>query len=125
MEISYYADTDTLYIDLKDVPSAKTVECGEDLAIDLDSNGKLTGIEIEHAKEKVDLSSLHTEGLHLRRVTYEPIASAVDVTSAGHPPASEMNNMSFRMSVLGSGGSERKLSEMLSKQARMGEIAFR
>lgn len=125
MQISYYSDTDTLYIDLKDVPSVKTVECGEDLAIDLDSNGKLTGIEIEHAREKADLSSLHTEGLHLRRVTYEPITSATDLMSAGHPPASEMNNMSFRMSILGSEESERILREMVSKQAFVGEEALR
>jgi uncharacterized protein YuzE len=124
MQISYYSDTDTLYIDLKDVPSVNSVECGEDLVIDLDSNGKITGIEIEHAKEKADLSQLHTEGLHLRRVTYAPITSAADVTSS-HPPASEMNNLSFRMSVLGGGGSEQILREMLDKQARMGEKALK
>ena len=125
MQISYYSDTDTLYIDLKDTPSVKTVECRKDFVLDLDSDGTPTGIEIEHAKDKVDLSSLHTEGLHLGRVIYEPITSAVNEMPRAHPPSSEMNNMSFRMSVMGDGDSGHILSNLIDKQARLGEKALR
>jgi uncharacterized protein YuzE len=63
MRLSYYPETDTLYIDLKEAPGADTREVAQDVVIDLDADGRTVGIEIEHASEKVNLSRLETEGL--------------------------------------------------------------
>lgn len=116
MQISYYPDTDTLYIDLKDVPSVETKECGEDFAVDFDSDGRPVGIEIEHAKEKTDLSNLHTEGLPLTRVTYEPISSLRGLIVPEPTPLMGGVGMDFRVQVHGNGGSGRIISELLNKQ---------
>ncbi len=40
MRISYYPDTDTLYIELKDAHGTHTRSCGKDMAVDLDANNE-------------------------------------------------------------------------------------
>ena len=72
MRISYYQETDTLYIDLKDAPGVDTLECAEGLVIDVDSDSNPVGIEIEQASQKVDLSHLKTKGLASMKTAYEP-----------------------------------------------------
>jgi uncharacterized protein YuzE len=59
MKISYFADTDTLYIDLSDRPSVRTEEISDLVSIDFDSEEGLVGITIESAKQQVDLSSIN------------------------------------------------------------------
>ena len=63
MRFSYYADTDTLYIDLLDRPGADVLEVSADFTVDVDAGGTPVGIEIEHASERADLSRLEIEGL--------------------------------------------------------------
>lgn len=65
MRISYYAETDTLYIDLNGRPSAESEEVAPDVVFDFDAEDRLTGIEIEHASKFVDLKSLDFSGLSL------------------------------------------------------------
>lgn len=65
MKIHYYPDTDTLYLDLSDAESEDTIECAQDMVIDLDGDGKPVGIEIEHASEMVELSEISTKGLEI------------------------------------------------------------
>ncbi|MEL6881172.1 MAG: DUF2283 domain-containing protein, partial [Cyanobacteria bacterium J06607_10] len=48
MKIKYFAETDTLYIDIANRPSAETEVISETLMVDLDSDGKPVGITIEH-----------------------------------------------------------------------------
>jgi uncharacterized protein YuzE len=59
MKICYFADTDTLYIDLSDRPSVRTEEISDLVSIDFDSEEGLVGITIESAKQQVDLSSIN------------------------------------------------------------------
>jgi uncharacterized protein YuzE len=59
MKIRYFADTDTLYIDLRDRPSVRTEEISDLVSIDFDSEEGLVGITIESAKQQVDLSSIN------------------------------------------------------------------
>jgi uncharacterized protein YuzE len=59
MKIRYFADTDTLYIDLSDRPSVRTEEISDLVSIDFDSEEGLVGITIESAKQQVDLSSIN------------------------------------------------------------------
>lgn len=63
MKFHYYQDTDTLYIELMDTPSADTREVAPGILIDLDSNGKLVGIDIDQASNFVNLTKLEAQGL--------------------------------------------------------------
>lgn len=55
MKLNYYADTDSLYIDLSERASAESKEISEGVVLDYDENGKLVGIDIDNAKNKVAL----------------------------------------------------------------------
>lgn len=57
MKLHYYADTDSLYIDLNSKPGKETREITEGLVVDLDNEGNVVGIDIDHASEKLDLRS--------------------------------------------------------------------
>jgi len=63
MKLSYYLDTDSLYIDLNARPSADSREITEGLVVDFDSDGRVVGIDIQHASEIMELKTLETESL--------------------------------------------------------------
>ena len=58
MKLHYYAETDSLYIDLNSKPSKQTQEIGNGLLIDLDAEGNIVGIDIDHASQQLDLKTL-------------------------------------------------------------------
>ena len=58
MKLNYYADTDSLYIDLSEQPSVESREISEGIVLDYDSTGNLVGIDIDNASRKVDLKKL-------------------------------------------------------------------
>ena len=58
MKISYYPDTDSLYIDLSEQPSAESREISEGIVLDYDAQGRLVGIDIDSASKKVELKKL-------------------------------------------------------------------
>ncbi|MBD3241796.1 MAG: DUF2283 domain-containing protein [Chitinivibrionales bacterium] len=58
MKVSYFSDTDTLYIDLADRPSVDSDEVSPDIILDMDADSNIVGIEIEHASGHVDLDTL-------------------------------------------------------------------
>jgi uncharacterized protein YuzE len=58
MRISYYPDTDSLYIDLSEQPSAESREISEGVVLDYDAQGRLVGIDIDNASKKVELKKL-------------------------------------------------------------------
>lgn len=60
LKLYYYADTDSLYIDLADRPSAASREVLPGVVLDLDDRGALVGIDIDHASQQFDLPSLET-----------------------------------------------------------------
>ncbi len=63
MRLSYYPETDSLYISLSERPGADVVRVSEDVAVDVDAEGVPVGIDIERgAAEVVDLSRLQLEG---------------------------------------------------------------
>ncbi len=63
MKLHYDRETDSLYIDLNSRPSVDSREIQEGLVIDLDAKGRIVGIDIQHASEVLDLSTLETEAL--------------------------------------------------------------
>ena len=60
MKLSYYPDTDSLYIDLSARPSAESREVSEGVVLDYDEDGNLVGIDIDNASKKLDLSEVVT-----------------------------------------------------------------
>ena len=60
MKLSYYPDTDSLYIDLSTKPSAESREVSEGVVLDYDKEGNLVGIDIDNARRKLDLSQVLT-----------------------------------------------------------------
>ena len=58
MKLNYYADTDSLYIDLSEQPSDESREISEGVVLDYDSAGNLVGIDIDNASAKVQMDTL-------------------------------------------------------------------
>jgi uncharacterized protein YuzE len=58
MKLNYHADTDSLYIDLAERPSAESREISAGVVLDYDAEGKLVGIDIDNASHKVNLRKL-------------------------------------------------------------------
>ena len=66
MKLHYDRETDSLYIDLNARPSVDSREVQDGVVIDLDEEGQIVGIDIQHASEILDLATLETESLLLR-----------------------------------------------------------
>ena len=65
MKISYYPDTDSLYIDLSEQVSAENREISEGIVLDYAAEGRLVGIDIDNASKKVELQKLTINKLPL------------------------------------------------------------
>lgn len=63
MKLNYYADSDSLYIELNAAPSVDSKEVAEGLVLDFDAKGEVVGIDIQHASQKLDLTTLETVSL--------------------------------------------------------------
>jgi len=68
MKVNYYPETDSLYIELSDKPSVDSQEIKPGIVLDLDDDGNLVGLDIDHASKKVNLSKLEIEALPVVRV---------------------------------------------------------
>jgi uncharacterized protein YuzE len=58
VKIRYFHDTDTLYIELREAEVAETRDLDENTQIDLDEDGGLCGLTLEHASERTDVSGI-------------------------------------------------------------------
>ena len=56
--LTYYPETDSLYIDLLEKTSVESTEISEGIVLDYDDEGKLVGIDIDNASTKVKLKEL-------------------------------------------------------------------
>ena len=63
MKFHYYPETDSLYIDLVDRPSAESEEVRPGVVLDFDSDGNLVGIDIDNASKVANLSKFEIEAL--------------------------------------------------------------
>ncbi len=68
MKFDYYADTDSLYIDLSNRPSTESEEVAPGIVLDFDDQGHVVGIDIEDASKIVDLSRLESSALPLSKM---------------------------------------------------------
>ena len=56
MRLKYFPDTDTAYLELTNNEVVETRDINEDILIDIDIEGNLVGMTIEHAQIKANLS---------------------------------------------------------------------
>jgi uncharacterized protein YuzE len=69
MRLEYYAETDTLYIQLREGPGADAQEVATDVVLDFNEAGEVIGIEIEHASERMDLGDFHLSAIPTSHAT--------------------------------------------------------
>ena len=61
MRIRYFSSTDTLFIEFRDLPVAETRDLDENTMLDVDSQGNICAITIEHASERADIPQFSYE----------------------------------------------------------------
>jgi len=69
MKMNYYPSTDSLYIDLSDKPSSDSLEISTGVVLDYDSEGNITGIDIDNARNKLSLEELTLSKLPIKAQT--------------------------------------------------------
>ena len=57
MEIKYFHDTDTLLINFTDKEIVETQDLTENILIELDKDGNLVSMTIEHAKQQANIGN--------------------------------------------------------------------
>jgi uncharacterized protein YuzE len=55
MKVRYFADTDTLLITLSDKRIAETRDLNDNILVELDDDGRLVSMTIEHATQQTDV----------------------------------------------------------------------
>lgn len=63
MKLHYYADTDSLYIELGPGSASDSQEVAAGVVLDFAADGQLVGIDVDRASTRVDLSRLESDGL--------------------------------------------------------------
>jgi uncharacterized protein YuzE len=63
MKMSYFDDTDTLYIEFKEAEVTETKDLDENTLLDLDQGGRVISITLEHASERTDVHKLVLSGI--------------------------------------------------------------
>ena len=61
MKLQYYPETDSLYVEFKAGPGVETLVVNDSVNIDIDADGELVGLDIDHASKRLDLSELEIE----------------------------------------------------------------
>ncbi|WP_297920929.1 DUF2283 domain-containing protein [Metallibacterium sp.] len=55
MKITYFQDTDTLYIEFRAGSVTETRDLDENTLLDLDAKGQVVALTLEHASERADV----------------------------------------------------------------------
>lgn len=55
MKVQYFQDTDTLYIEFRATEITETRDLDENTLLDLDRDGNIRAITVEHASERTDI----------------------------------------------------------------------
>jgi uncharacterized protein YuzE len=58
MRIKYFEDTDTAMVEFSNRPSVETQELNENIYLDLDDQGRVVSITIEHVGQSTDMHEL-------------------------------------------------------------------
>ena len=61
MKIKYFRDTDTLYIEFRKKPVAETRDLDENTVLDVDADGNICAITVEHASTRAGIPEFSYE----------------------------------------------------------------
>ncbi len=61
MKIKYFQETDTLYIEFRHAEVAETRDLDENTLLDLDGDGNICGMTIEHARDRAEIPAFSYE----------------------------------------------------------------
>jgi uncharacterized protein YuzE len=56
MNVRYFPDTDTLLVNFSDRKIARTHDLGENVLVEMDEEGHLVSMTIEHAKQQMNVT---------------------------------------------------------------------
>ena len=56
MQTKYYSDTDTLMLTFSNNNITETYDLNEDVLVEIDQNGHVVSMTVEHAKEQTDVN---------------------------------------------------------------------
>ena len=63
MKVKYFEDTDTLYIEFRDLAISQSKDLDENTVLDLDARGNVCAITFEHASARTDVQQVTLEGI--------------------------------------------------------------
>jgi uncharacterized protein YuzE len=63
MKVKYFKDTDTLYIEFRELAIVESRDLDENTLLDVDSEGNVCGITFEHASTRTDVQQITLEGI--------------------------------------------------------------
>jgi uncharacterized protein YuzE len=61
MKIKYFQDTDTLYIEFGQAPVTETRDLDENTLLELDEQGQICALTMEHASQRTDIPGFSYE----------------------------------------------------------------
>jgi uncharacterized protein YuzE len=61
MKIKYFQDTDTLYIEFRASDITESKDLDENTLLELDAQGQICAITMEHARERADIPTFSFE----------------------------------------------------------------
>jgi uncharacterized protein YuzE len=61
MKIRYFEDTDTLYFEFRAAEIAQTRDLDENTLLDLDKEGQVCAITVEHARDRAEIPNFSFE----------------------------------------------------------------
>ncbi len=69
MRIRYFAETDTLYIEFREAPVEQSRDLDENTVLDVDANGEICAITVEHASERAGIPQFSYEQVAAKAVS--------------------------------------------------------
>jgi len=63
MKLKYFEDTDTLYIEFRVQEISESKDLDENTVLDLDAEGNICAITVEHASTRTDVQQVTIEGI--------------------------------------------------------------
>ena len=63
MKVKYFEDTDTALVEFANGEVSETKEISENVYVDLDANGNLVSMTIEHARQNANLPEVAYEAM--------------------------------------------------------------
>ena len=63
MKLSYFQDTDTLYIELREADRVETKDLDDNTILDFDEDGQIISITLEHASGRTDVHRVILSGI--------------------------------------------------------------